>query len=191
MGRGGGSVKSDRWRQQGNRVKAFPPRVMSGLARPPTTFCADPSKVVGDRARGKACLCDVHPIALVEAGAERRRLQSLKSTYRRSKRTSGGPSASALAGLDCRGDVPAVSLMNGRVPAPRPRLRNDGNGRESVVERVILRPPLPIRISPPASGRYLADDHTISALTPIGPATSARRLSSVHGVAPSSAATAT
>jgi hypothetical protein len=55
---------------QGNRVKAFAPVSWQGLALPPTTFCADPNKVVGDRAwpghdtRGKACLCDVHPIAL-------------------------------------------------------------------------------------------------------------------------------
>jgi hypothetical protein len=40
----------DRHDTQGNRVKAFAPVSWSGLARPPTTFCADPSKVVGGQA---------------------------------------------------------------------------------------------------------------------------------------------
>jgi hypothetical protein len=60
--------------------QAFAPVSWPDLVRPPTTFCVDPSKVVGNRAsehasegspthdtRGKACLCDVHPIPLHQA----------------------------------------------------------------------------------------------------------------------------
>jgi hypothetical protein len=57
--------------------QAFAPVSWPDLVRPPTTFCGDPSKVLGNRAserasegspthdtRGEACLCDVHPIPL-------------------------------------------------------------------------------------------------------------------------------
>jgi hypothetical protein len=63
--------------------QAFAPVSWPDLVRPPTTFCVDPSKVLGNRAsehasegcprspthdtRGKACLCDVHPIPLHQA----------------------------------------------------------------------------------------------------------------------------
>jgi hypothetical protein len=75
------TFKARRRCDQGNRVKASPSVSWQGhvlglvprITLPPTTFCADPSKVVGDRAsepghdtKGTAYLCDVHPIALLE-----------------------------------------------------------------------------------------------------------------------------